>query len=94
MYILTNSDGTVLYIGVTGNLSLRVAEHQAGAGSLFTRKYKVHRLIYYESFDDPQQAIAREKEIKKWRRQKKDDLIRAANPKWDDLTGSLPWIVA
>ena len=85
VYILA-SKGRVLYVGVTGFLMARVLRHKAGGGGAFTRKYRVHRLVYYHGFQNVGDAIARETEIKKWRREKKVALIRAENPTWEDLS--------
>jgi putative endonuclease len=84
VYILS-SKSRVLYVGMTGFLMSRVLRHQAGEGGAFTRKYRVHRLVYFESFQNIENAIARETEIKKWRREKKVELIRRENPTWEDL---------
>src|SRR6266446_5497609 len=75
----------VIYVGMTGFLMARVLRHRAGEGSEFTRKYRVHRLVYFESFQNAGNAIARETEIKKWRREKKVALIERKNPTWEDL---------
>ena len=85
VYIMTNAHNTVLYTGVTNNLLRRVQEHKQGVGSAFTRKYNVHKLVYYESGSDARSAIAREKQIKGGSRQKKIDLINSMNPEWRDL---------
>ena len=79
------SQSGVLYTGVTNDLSRRVAEHKEGLIPGFTRKYKVNRLVYYESTPDVNAAIAREKQIKRWRREKKTSLIETINRGWDDL---------
>jgi putative endonuclease len=84
VYIMA-SKSRVIYVGVTGFLMARVLRHKAGEGGAFTRKYRVHRLVYYHSFQNVGDAIARETEIKKWRREKKVALIRAENPTWEDL---------
>lgn len=86
VYILTNYTQTVLYIGITSDLEGRLWEHQNGQGSEFTRKYHVHHLIFVEHFGDVNAAIAREKELKGWRRAKKEALIRTMNPNFADLT--------
>ena len=86
VYILTNYTRTVLYIGITSDLEGRIWEHQNGQGSAFTRKYHVHYLIFVEHFNDVHAAIAREKELKGWRRAKKEALIRTTNPNFTDLT--------
>ena len=85
VYIMASRSKT-LYIGVTNDLERRVQEHQAGITKGFTQKYNVIRLMYYEESNDVQTAIAREKELKGWRRSKKLALIESANPEWDDLS--------
>jgi putative endonuclease len=84
VYILA-SITRVLYAGVTGFLVARVLQHKSGETDGFTRRYRVHRLVYYETFRYVNNAIAREKEIKKWRREKKIALIERENPTWEDL---------
>ena len=74
-----------LYAGITNNLARRVFEHRQGQIPGFTPKYRIHRLVYFESFGDVRAAIAREKQIKSWRREKKVALIVAGNPTWEDL---------
>ena len=86
VYILSNWDDSVLYIGVTGNLPRRLYEHRNGLVEGFTKKYNVHKLVYYENTNDVYSAISREKQLKKWRRQKKNDLINNLNPQWKDLS--------
>src|SRR5690606_21682735 len=86
VYILTNKNKTVLYVGVTNNLARRVAEHRAEAEGLrksFCGRYNCYYLLYYEQFKRPLEAIAREKELKKWSREKKDLLISSDNPNWE-----------
>jgi putative endonuclease len=87
VYILTNRSKTTLYIGVTNDLYRRIYEHKNGLGSLnsFTSKYQCHNLVYYEEYGTPKEAIEREKELKKWRREKKNKLIEIQNPKWEFL---------
>ncbi|MBD8017077.1 GIY-YIG nuclease family protein [Kaistella pullorum] len=86
VYILTNKNRTVLYTGVTNNLSLRLFQHSSNMNAKsFTSKYKCHFLIYYEKFTWIQEAIAREKEIKSLRRSLKLELIRNVNPNLDFL---------
>jgi putative endonuclease len=75
----------VIYVGVTGFLMSRVLRHKAGEGGAFTSKYRVHRLVYFQSFHNIGDAIARETEIKGWRREKKVALIHTDNPTWEDL---------
>ena len=89
VYILSNWDDSVLYIGVTGNLPRRLYEHRNGLVEGFTKHYNVHKLVYYEHTSDVYSAISREKQLKKWRREKKNQLIEAMNPQWRDL--SLDW---
>ena len=89
IYILTNDAATVLYVGVTTNLRARMEQHANGTGSAFTKKYRVKRLVHYETFHDVRFAIAREKEIKGWRRERKDALIRKYNPRLEDLRGKI-----
>jgi len=85
VYILTNRSKT-LYVGMTNNLHRRVWEHKFGSGSAFCKRYKIDRLVYYESFDDVRNAIDREKRIKGWLRIKKIQLIVSVNPAWSDLS--------
>jgi putative endonuclease len=86
VYILTNGDRhTVLYIRVTNDLERRGSEHSLGRGSGFVKQYNVRKLIYFEAFPDPESAIAREKQLKRWSRAKKEALIAKANPEWRDL---------
>ncbi len=85
IYLLTNRTHT-LYIGVTDNLEQRLEEHRAGFASVFTAKYKIHRLVYFEQFDDIVYAIAREKQLKGWLRRRKIELIESMNPRWTDLS--------
>jgi putative endonuclease len=84
VYILTNKAKTVLYIGVTNNLERRLYEHETNSGNKFkfTSKYNCVYLIYYEHFSNINQAIARETELKKWRREKKNNLIASMNSEW------------
>lgn len=85
VYILTSISGT-LYTGVTNNLARRVYEYKNKLVPGFTSKYNVNRLVYFEVFSAPQEAIAREKQIKGWVRRKKLDLIESINPTWRDLS--------
>jgi len=89
VYTMTNQSRVVLYTGITNSLMRRVWQRQSGDIEGFTKTYKVNRLVYYECFDDPRTAIAREKEIKGWRRDKKNALIEKMNPKWADLSPML-----
>ncbi len=85
VYILTNKFNTVLYTGITNNLKRRVYEHKNKFVDGFTKKYNVSKLVYYEIFEDPYNAITREKQIKGWTRNKKKELINSFNPTWEDL---------
>jgi putative endonuclease len=85
VYILASKRNGTLYVGVTNDLVRRVHEHRTDAVSGFTEKYGVHRLVYHEQTDDILSALAREKQIKKWNRKWKIDLIEAENPEWEDL---------
>lgn len=84
-YLLTNQHFNVLYTGVTNNLVRRVDEHKNKLHKGFTQRYNVTRLVYYEMYDDITDAIAREKQIKKYSHKKKKDLIEKLNPDWKDL---------
>ena len=85
VYILSNWDDSVLYIGVTGNLPRRLYAHRNGLVDGFTKQYNVHKLVYYEHTSNVYSAISREKQLKKWRRSKKNELIEKMNPQWRDL---------
>ena len=87
-YILTNKTNTVLYIGMTNDLHRRLYEHKNELLGGFTKKYHIHKLVYYEGFASPQHAIAREKQLKKWKRDKKNALIETINPEWKDFSES------
>jgi putative endonuclease len=86
VYLLTNWNNSVMYVGMTNNLERRVYEHKYGLVQGFTKKYHVHRLVYFEETGDVKAALAREKEIKKWRREKKNGLVLSNNPEWQDLS--------
>jgi putative endonuclease len=85
VYIMTNAART-LYTGVTNDLERRVYEHKNGIGSRFTSRYKLTRLVYFESTSDVLAAIEREKQIKGWVRRRKVELISTLNPEWRDLS--------
>ena len=86
VYMMTNKYKTTLYIGVTSDLRSRVLQHrQHYYPESFTAKYNLNYCIYYERFSTILEAIKREKELKKWRREKKNDLIKLTNPAWNDL---------
>ena len=89
VYLLTNPKRTVLYTGVTNNLARRLDEHIANENSrsTFAGRYFCNLLMHWEEFNDINQAIAREKEIKGWRREKKNTLIATENPEWKELNG-------
>ena len=87
VYILA-SRARALYTGVTGNLMARVLQHKQGLVERFARKYRINRLVYFESFDKARVAIEWEKRVKAWRREKKVALINAANPTWEDLAAN------
>jgi len=85
VYILTNKNNAVLYIGITGFLEGRMHSHRERLTEGFTKRYQVTKLIYYEDYPDPTSAIQREKQLKGWRRSKKVSLINRMNPRWIDL---------
>lgn len=89
VYVLTNQRNGTLYIGVTNDLERRIYEHKNKLFKGFTEKYNLDRLVYYEHTTDVHSALTREKQIKKWNRQWKIDLIEKDNPLWKDL--SLDW---
>jgi putative endonuclease len=89
VYILTNWNNKVIYTGVTNNLSRRILEHKHGILGGFTKKYNLNKLVYYEVTPSINSAISREKEIKKWRREKKNKLVESVNPGWYDLADEL-----
>ncbi len=89
VYILASRYRGTLYVGVTNNLSRRVGEHKAGLVAGFTKKYKVHKLVYCEEFTSILEARAREHVLKRWRREWKFVLIESLNPNWRDLTQDL-----
>ena len=86
VYILSNWDDSVIYIGITGNLPRRLYEHRNGLADGFTKKYNVHKLVYFEQTNDVRAALEREKQLKCWRREKKNALISKENPNWNDLS--------
>ena len=85
VYILSNKWNNVLYVGMTGRWPDRIAEHKEGKIDGFTKRYNVKKLVCYEDYDTPMEAIEREKQIKGWRREKKVWLINQMNPEWIDL---------
>lgn len=86
IYILTNWNHNVMYIGLINDLNRRLFEHQNKLIDGFTKKYNVNKLVYYELFYNINDAIHREKELKKWRREKKNNLVAQLNPEWLDLS--------
>lgn len=89
VYILASRTNGTLYIGVTSNLIQRTWQHQTGVVEGFTKKYEVHRLVWYEMHETMESAILREKRLKKWNRAWKLQLISEMNPEWQDLYGTL-----
>jgi putative endonuclease len=88
VYMMANGRTTVLYVGVTNSLPIRVWQHKNGTVGGFTKKYNCDRLVYYEIYGEIRDAIAREKQIKRWSRAKKDRLIEMMNPGWNDLAAA------
>ncbi len=86
VYLLTNWNNKVMYVGMTNSLERRVFEHKAKLVEGFTATYNVHKLVYFEETSSVNTAITREKVIKKWRREKKNALVVQANPQWRDLS--------
>lgn len=86
VYFMTNKTNNVLYIGVTSNLEKRVYQHKSKAYEGFTEKYNCNKLVYFEVFSDINQAISREKQLKKGNRKRKNDLVKSMNPEWKDLS--------
>ena len=89
VYILTNKNNKVLYIGITNNLVRRITEHREKIVEGFTKKYNVDKLIYFEILEDVESAIKREKQLKNWHRQWKIKLIEKENKEWKDLADDL-----
>ena len=85
LYMMTNKYNNVLYVGVTNDIKRRVLEHRQGVVDGFTKKYNCHKLVWFEQYSDIRLAIEKEKTIKNWRREYKNNLINAMNPQWDDL---------
>ncbi len=84
-YIAACKSNTAIYIGVTGDLLKRMSEHKFGLGSTHTAKYRIRKLVYFETHEALPDAISREKKLKRWRRNWKDALINEQNPNWSDL---------
>lgn len=89
VYILTNQYNNTLYIGVTNNLIRRIYEHKNNMVEGFSKKYKLHKLVYYEQIEDITTAISREKQLKRCHRDWKENLIKEKNPTWKDLYNDL-----
>ena len=89
VYIMASRRKGTLYVGVTNDLAKRAFQHRNGVGSRFTAKYQVKMLIWYEHYSDINEAIAREKQLKKWERRWKLELIESFNPNWADLYETL-----
>jgi putative endonuclease len=89
VYILTNQRHTVLYIGITNSLERRQSQHATSSRRHFARQYNTNKLVYFEIFSSPRTAIAREKQLKGWRRSKKEALIAGLNPEWRDLMADM-----
>ncbi|MDF1726945.1 MAG: GIY-YIG nuclease family protein [Sulfitobacter sp.] len=85
-YISACRSNTAIYIGVTSDLHKRMAEHASGKGSVHTSKYRITKLVYAEAHETLEEAIARERKLKRWRRPWKDELITSQNPTWADLS--------
>jgi len=85
-YIMTNQHNTVLYTGITSDLAGRVWQHKKGEIQGFTKRYNINKLVYFESHEDVNQAIIREKQIKGWLRSRKINLIEDDNKNWEDLS--------
>jgi putative endonuclease len=92
VYILASKPGGTLYIGVTNGLVRRIEQNRQGKASSFTRRYKVHQLVWYQEFAKPRDAIQREKTMKEWPRAWKVNLIEKENQHWDDLFPTLPGV--
>ena len=92
VYILSNNSRTTLYIGVTNDLYRRFMEHKSNKVEGFTKKYRCHSLLYYECYMNVEEAIAREKELKGWSREKKETLIKTTNPYLWDLALEMKWM--
>jgi putative endonuclease len=89
MYVLSSGKYKTLYTGVTNDIARRATEHRAREGSVFTKKYHTHNLVYFEKHDRIEDAIERERRVKKWERNWKIELIESINPKWRDLYADL-----
>lgn len=86
---MTNHNNKVLYTGVTNSLKRRLSEHSEGRGSIFTNRYNCTKLVYYEVYPSIEQAITREKQVKHFKREWKNQLVERINPEWNDLSGEI-----
>jgi putative endonuclease len=91
-YIAACNSNTAIYIGVTGDLHQRMSQHHTGQGSVHTAKYRIRKLVYFEIHATLPEAIARERKLKRWRRDWKNALIRDFNPNWSDLTMEVSYL--
>ena len=82
---MSNQNNTTIYVGVTNSIERRTLEHIEGVGATFTSKYKINKLVYFERYTEIKDAIQREKQLKGWRRDKKNSLVNSMNPEWNDL---------
>jgi len=89
IYIISNWNNKVIYVGMTNDLERRIYEHKNKIFEGFSKKYNLNKLVYYEYTNDVNAAIQREKQIKKWRREKKNSLVESRNPEWKDLADEL-----
>ena len=89
VYILANNKHGTLYVGVTNDVIRRVYQHKLKAVRGFTKRHNIHKLVYFETFDDPLSAISREKQLKKWNREWKIQFIEGRNPEWVDISHTL-----
>ena len=88
VYILTNDWGNVIYVGMTRNIERRLYEHKQELADGFTKRYHVHKLVYYEQTNDAYAAVTRERQLKGWTRKRKNELVETVNPNWEDLSTS------
>ncbi len=85
VYIMSSKHNTTIYTGITNDLVRRVYEHKSDINDGFTKRYHVHKLVYYEEWSSVKEAIEREKQIKSWSRKRKNDLIATLNPTWEEI---------
>jgi len=90
VYILAAHPHGALYVGYTNDIRRRIEQHRSGTANSHTKKYSIHTLVYFESHDRIDDALAREKKLKRWRRKWKDELIAAVNPEWRDISTDIP----